>query len=241
MKKINILHMYPDLLNLYGDKGNILSLLNRLKWRGIDAEVITTSAGEAVSLDDIDIVFIGGGSDREEEIVREELLKIKDKLSEYVENGGVLLAACGGFQVLGKYIETKGQKAECLGILDIYTEIREERVISNVVLESELFKQKLVGFENHSGRVNIGSHTPLGKVLYGGGNMGDGEHEGVIYKNVFGTYLHGPVLPKNPMFCDYILSKALEKKYSDFEGLEPLNDELENLANEYIVSNYSKK
>lgn len=233
MKKINILHMYPDLLNLYGDKGNIATLIHRLKWRGIDAEVITVNVGDAVSLDDVDIIFLGGGSDREEETVREELLKIKDKLISYVENNGVLLAVCGGLQMLGKCIKTENGEEECLGICDFYTQIEKNRIIGNVVLETELFAEKIVGFKNCSGKI-VGNNTPLGKTV-------EGENEGILYKNVFGTYLHGPLLPKNPVLCDLILGKALEKKYPEFEILEPLNDELESLANEYIVSNYNKK
>ncbi len=233
MKKINILHLYPDLLNMYGDKGNVSALSSRLKWRNIDAEVITKNVGEDISLDDIDIILLGGGADKEEEIVRNELFKIKDKLSEYIENDGVLLALCGGLSHLGKYIEAPKGKIECLGLLDIYTKIEEKRAIGNVVLETELFEQKIVGFENHNGIVDIGSYKPLGR-------RENGEAEGFVYKNVLGTYLHGPLLPKNPMLCDYILEKALIKKYPDFDGLEILNDELENMANDYIVKNYTK-
>lgn len=233
MRKINILHLYPELLNMYGDKGNISALASRLKWRNIDAEVIVKNAGDEVCLEDIDIILLGGGADKEEEIVRSELFKIKDKLSEYIENGGVFLALCGGLSQLGKYIETPSGKKDCLGILDIYTEEKEKRIIGNAVLETELFEQKIVGFENHSGKINMESYKPLGKVL-----SRENEYEGLVYKNLLGTYLHGPLLPKNPMLCDYILKKALEKKYSDFEGLDGLNDELENTANEFIVKNY---
>ncbi len=234
MKKINILHLYPDLLNMYGDKGNVSALLNRLKWRGIDAEVISKNAGEDISLEDIDIVLLGGGADKEEDIVRNELFKIKDKLSAYIENDGVFLGLCGGLSHLGKYIENNSGKTECLGILDIYTKIEENRIIGNVVLETELFDQKIVGFRNHSGRIDTGSYKPLGIDV-------NGESEGLIYKNVLGTYLHGPLLPKNPVLCDYILKKALVKKYPDFAELDVLNDELENMANDYIVKNYGKK
>ncbi len=233
MKKINILHLYSDLLNMYGDKGNISALSSRLKWRNIEAEVTAKNEGEDINLDDIDIILLGGGADKEEAVVRNELFKIKDKLSEFIENDGVLLALCGGLSHLGKYIEAPSGKTECLGIFDIYTKIEEKRAIGNVVLHTDLFKQKIVGFENHNGRIDTGGYKTLGK-------RENGEREGFIYKNVIGTYLHGPLLPKNPMLCDYVLNKALIKKYPDFEGLEILNDELENMANDYIVKNYIK-
>ena len=240
--KIKILHLYPDLLNLYGDRGNIECMRKRLMWRGIDAEVVTyTCEDSGFDLSDVDIVFIGGGSDREQKIVCHRLLEHKNEIRNYVEDNGVLVAVCGGYQLLGKYYQTANSKIEGLGILDIYTDAGDTRLIGNVVLESELFSQKITGFENHAGRTFIGNHTPLGKVLYGHGNTGDSGYEGVVYKNVIATYLHGPLLPKNPMLCDYILSCAMKRKYSDFSGFEPLNDELENMANKYIEERFVKE
>lgn len=163
----------------------------------------------------------------------------KEELKAYAENGGVLVAVCGGYQLLGKYYKTANTKIEGLGILDIYTDAGDTRLISNVVLECEKFDQPIVGFENHAGRTYIGeNHTPLGKVKFGNGNTGDSGYEGVIYKNVIATYLHGPLLPKNPQLCDYILECALKRKYDDFDGLKPLDDELENKANKYIADKY---
>ena len=241
-QELNIIHLYPDLLNLYGDRGNIACMQKRLEWRGIDAKVSTcTNSDHSINLENADIIFVGGGSDREQEIVCSLLLKKKDEISNYVENGGVLVAVCGGYQLLGKYYQTANSKIEGLGILDIYTDAGDTRLIGNVVLESELFSQKITGFENHAGRTFIGNHTPLGKVLYGHGNTGDSGYEGVVYKNVIATYLHGPLLPKNPMLCDYILSCAMKRKYSDFNGFEPLNDELENMANKYIEERFVKE
>lgn len=240
-KSLNIIHLYPDLLNLYGDKGNIACMQKRLNWRGIDAEIQTcTNKDHSINLETADIIFVGGGSDREQEIVCGLLLKKKSELINYVENGGVLVAVCGGYQLLGKYYQTADKKIEGLGILDIYTDAGDTRLIGNVVLESELFSQKICGFENHAGRTYIGSHTPLGKVVYGYGNNGESGFEGVIYKNVIGTYLHGPLLPKNPMLCDYILKAALKRKYPDFNELSELNDELENTANKYIENRFVK-
>ncbi len=240
-KSLNIIHLYPDLLNLYGDKGNIACMQKRLNWRGIDAEIQTcTNKDHSINLETANIIFVGGGSDREQEIVCGLLLKKKAELINYVENGGVLVAVCGGYQLLGKYYQTSDKKIEGLGILDIYTDAGDTRLIGNVVLESELFSQKICGFENHAGRTYIGSHTPLGKVVYGYGNNGESGFEGVIYKNVIGTYLHGPLLPKNPMLCDYILTAALKRKYPDFNKLSELNDELENTANKYIENRFVK-
>ena len=234
-KEINILHMYPDLLNLYGDKGNIECMRKRLEWRGIKANIIKcTFKEEFHDFDKIDIVFLGGGSDREQKIVCSALLKHKAALKRYVESGGALVAVCGGYQLLGKYYALQDEKIEGLDILDIYTEQGSPRLIGNVVLQSDIINQPIVGFENHGGRTFIGNHTPIGKVIKGYGNTGETGVEGVHYKNVFATYLHGPLLPKNPQLCDYILTQAIKKKYPDFDCLSPLDDTLENEANEYM-------
>lgn len=240
-KTINILHLYPDLLNLYGDKGNIASLKMRLEKRNIDVNIKSVTQNEdAFSLENIDIVFFGGGSDKEQELVCKLLKDKSAALREYVEAGGVFLAFCGGFNMSGREFNAENNKVDGLGIINITTTSVEKRLIGNVVLQSELFSQKIVGFENHSGNIDIGSYSPLGKVLTGYGNNERGESEGVVYKNFIGTNLHGPLLPKNPMLCDYILSCALKKKYDDFDGLEALDDELENLANEYIVKTFAE-
>lgn len=238
-REINIIHLYPDLLNLYGDKGNIASLVKRLEWRGIDANVTEVCDRDArIDFDNADIVFIGGGPDKEQDVVCEILKRQKDAFSEYTESGGVVLAACGGFEILGKYYYSNDVKNEGVGILDIYTEPSDKRLISNVVLDCDLFEQKIVGFENHAGRMKIGSCKPLGRVLLGNGNDGMSGYEGVVYKNVIATYLHGPILPKNPMLCDYVLNAALKKKYDDFDGLEKLDDTMENAANESVVKRF---
>lgn len=239
--KIKILHMYPDLLNLYGDKGNIECLRKRLVWRGIDVEVVSyTSEDSGFDLSDVDIVFIGGGSDREQKIVCNKLLKHKNAIKSYVEDNGALVAVCGGYQLLGKYYKLADETIEGLNILDIYTKQGKNRLIGNIVLEADFIDQKIVGFENHGGRTHIGNHKPLGKVLYGFGNEESSGEEGVVYKNVVATYLHGPLFPKNPKLCDYILTNAIKRRYPDFEGLSPLDDELENTANEYISERFQK-
>lgn len=238
---IKITHLYPDLLNLYGDKGNIECMRKRLMWRSIDATVCQCTIDNAdMNFDDTDILVLGGGTDRETEIVRNNLIKIKDKITEYVNRGGTVLATCDGFELLGKYTQ-KGQiKTECLGVLDIYTIIPENnsRLIGNVVIKCQDIENPIVGFENHSGRIDIGSHMPLGSVLKGYGNNGESGYEGVIYKNVYATYLHGPLLPKNPQMCDRILSGALKNKYGETIELLPLDDELENKANSYMTQKF---
>ncbi|WP_346902826.1 type 1 glutamine amidotransferase, partial [Faecalicatena contorta] len=184
---------------------------------------------------------LGGGSDREQELVCGQLQNIKQDFKDYVENDGVVLAVCGGYQLLGKYYKTDKKNIEGLSILDITTEWEPERLIRNIVLNSPLFDTPVVGFENHGGRTHIGKHTPFGKVFYGLGNTGKSGYEGVVYKNVIGTYLHGPLLPKNPHVCDYLLAKALKRKYGEDLTLDPLTDKLEHLANSYIVDRYSDK
>ena len=152
MKKLTIGHLYPDLLNLYGDRGNIQCFRKRLEWRGMEAEVIPFLSGEKIDFSKLDIVLLGGGSDREQELVCGFLKDIKDDFKAYVEDGGVVLAVCGGYQLLGKYYKTNKKTIEGLSILDITTEWQPERLIRNIVLNSPLFEQPVVGFENHGGR-----------------------------------------------------------------------------------------
>ncbi len=241
--ELNILHLYPDLLNLYGDKGNISCLEKRLVWRNMGANISKCTAKDnVIDFDNTDIILLGGGNDRELEIVLSYLLEKKDALSAFVENGGTLLALCGGYELLGKYHQTPDKKVECLGILDIYTETKKgkNRLIGDVIIHNEEIGN-IVGFENHGGRIQIGDYAPLGKVKSGFGNNEISGYEGVTYKNLIGTYLHGPLLPKNPKLCDLILSRALKRKYPDFSALAPLDDALENKANEYIVSTFCDK
>ena len=239
--KLTIGHLYPDLLNLYGDRGNIQCFRKRLECRGIEAEVIPFLSGDEIDFSRLDIVLLGGGSDREQELVCGYLKNIRDDFKKYVEEGGVVLAVCGGYQLLGKYYKTRTETIEGLAILDITTEWEPERLVKNIILNSPLFDMPVVGFENHGGRTYIGDHTPLGKVFFGYGNTGKSGYEGVVYKNVIATYLHGPLLPKNPQVCDYLLERALKRKYGEDVRLEPLPDELERSANSYIADRYSDK
>lgn len=238
--KITIGHLYPDLLNLYGDRGNIQCLLKRCRWRGIEAETVTYELDSRIDFSKLDIVLLGGGSDREQMLVCEKLREIRGDFKEYVEQNGVVIAICGGYQLLGHYYNTDKGKIAGLELVDMYTEQGEGRLISNIVLESELFSMPVVGFENHGGRTFIGDNKPLGKVLYGAGNDGKSGYEGVVYKNVVGTYLHGPLLPKNPQLADYLISRALAKKYGKDIELAPLDDSQEKEANDYVFHRFVK-
>ena len=239
--KITIGHLYPDLLNLYGDRGNIQCLKKRCEWRGIRAEVKEFRSGDKVDFQDLDIVLLGGGSDREQMIVCNKLKEIREDFKEYVESDGVVIAVCGGYQLLGKYYKTDAGMIEGLNLVDIYTEQEEGRLIDNIVLDSELVDMPVVGFEKHGGRTYLNGNKPFGKVLYGAGNDGKSGYEGVVYKNVIGTYLHGPLLPKNPQVSDYLIRKALERKYGGEVILTPLDDSQEKEANDYIYHRFVKE
>lgn len=237
-RKIVVGHLYPDLLNLYGDRGNIQCIMKRCEWRGIDAETIEYGLEDKVNFSKLDIVLLGGGSDREQMVVCQRLQEIREDFEAYVESDGVVIAVCGGYQLLGHYYQTDQGKMEGLHLVDIYTEQKPGRLIDNIVLKSELFDMPVVGFENHGGRTKIGNNKAFGKVLYGSGNDGESGYEGVIYKNVIGTYLHGPLLPKNPQVCDYLIERALERKYKEKIILAPLEDKEEMEANSYIVKRF---
>lgn len=235
--KIKIMHLYPNLLNLYGDKGNIATLLRRLEWRGIEVEVEEVSETDEPDFSSADIVFLGGGTEREVRLVLEQLIKKKDELKAFVESEKTILAVCEGFEMLGEYFYMNDERLSGLGILDIRSEkaTDQKRILGDTVIECDGIGY-VVGFENHGGRTDIGSNNALGKIVRGGGNNGESGCEGLRYKNLFATHLHGPILPKNPKLCDAILEVTLKKKYADFAGLKPLDDEVENMANAYIVT-----
>lgn len=235
--KLTIGHLYPELLNLYGDRGNIQCMMKRSLWRGIEAETIAFGLEDSIDFSKLDIVLLGGGSDREQRIVCSRLRDIRENFHHYVEDGGSVLAVCGGYQLLGHYYKTEEDTLEGLSLVDLCTEQGSPRLIDNIVLENPDFSLPIVGFENHGGRTYIGDNKPFGKVVYGHGNNGEDGQEGVLYKNVVGTYLHGPLLPKNPHICDYLISNALERKYGK-GALEPLDDTQEIQANQELYKRF---
>lgn len=234
--KLRIGHLYPDLLNLYGDRGNIRTLKLRALWRGIEVNVEEFSLEDEIPFEDLDLVLLGGGSDREQLLVCKRLMALKKDFMDYAEKGGVILAVCGGYQLLGNYYQLDHERVEGLGILDIATVQGSPRLIGNIVLETNT--GPVVGFENHGGRTDIGSHEPFGRVVTGFGNDGKSGFEGVRYKNILGTYLHGPILPKNPNIADDLLTRALSRKYREFEALAPLDDQEELLAQSTLIARF---
>jgi len=228
--KINIAYLYPELLNIYGDKGNILAFVNRCLWRNIEAQIHEIHPGDNIDPDVYDFYFIGGGQDQQQIAVADELHKQKDALTQARDNMAVFLTICGGYQLLGHYYKPhSGDKLKGISLLDAYTIAGNTRYIGNVTVKTEfpLKEKTLVGFENHSGLTYLqGDTKPIGFVTTGNGNNGKDKTEGAFYKNVFGTYLHGSFLPKNPHFTDYLIQLALERNYGKVE-LEPINDEIE--------------
>jgi hypothetical protein len=234
--QLTIAHLYPDLMNLYGDRGNILSLVQRCHWRGIAVELMAVHPGQHFDADWVDIVFMGGGQDAQQESIIRDLHHIKAKpLREAAENGTVFLTICGGYQLLGKYYRPhEGEELKGLEILDLHTVAGPKRMIGNITIERPN-GQTVVGFENHSGLTYLGEGLqPLGKVINGHGNNGQDGGEGVQSDNLYGTYLHGSLLPKNPRLADEIIEKALKKNHraQSLPPLAPLDDSLEDQAHQ---------
>ncbi len=238
--ELKICHMYPDVLNLYGDRGNVICLQRRLQWRGIGVTVEKHPIGSDASLAGFDLVFIGGGQDFEQQVLLEDLHRGKDReIRAAVEDGLPFLTICGGYQMMGHYYETyDGKRCDFIGAVDLYTVGSKKRMIGNYKFRcgEESGGSLVVGFENHSGMTRLGGGVkPLGTVVSGFGNNGEDGTEGVRYRNVFGTYSHGPLLPKNPGLCDHILLTALERKYGRAE-LEPLDDAAELAAHDEVAA-----
>ncbi len=230
-KSLSICHLFPEALNLYGDGGNILTLAKRLEWRGIEARVQEVSLTERPHFADFDLVFIGGGSDREQRIVCERLLAQKAELKAFAGDGGALLAVCGGYQLLGHSYAMGEETLEGLGLIDLTTDRGSPRLIGNIAIQSEICAHPIVGYENHGGRTHLGAGVkPLGTVAFGHGNDDKTGEEGAISGTILGTYIHGPLLPKNPGVADWVLARALEHRHGTAE-LEPLDDSVELAAN----------
>lgn len=229
--KIKICWLYSRSMNLYGDRGNIIALNRRVKWRGKDLELVEYNIGDQIEFDDIDLFFFGGGQDVQQQEVSIDLERVGGKIKKQVDRGGAaMLAICGGMQLMAQYYETKeGMKLAGVGLFDAYTVGGEERFIGNVLIETDLFGVGLevVGFENHSGRTYLGTKSqPLGRVLAGRGNNGEDGTEGVVFKGAIGSYLHGSLLPKNPVLADWLIEKAFIRRYGKY-SLEPLDNEIE--------------
>lgn len=234
--KISIAHLYPRLLNLYGDMGNIITLKKRCQWRGIEVEFEEINIGDRIK--EHDLYFIGGGQDKQQEEVKDELFSHKAELLSQRDDGSVFLGICGGYQLFGHYYQPHGKdKLSGISLMDAYTIAGDKRFIGNVTVKTNfLTPNTLVGFENHSGLTYLeGESKPLGTVVIGNGNNGKDGFEGGRYKNVFGTYLHGSLLPKNPHFADYLIGLALEKRYGEKINLSPLDDKLETEAHLSVI------
>ena len=239
--ELNIIHLYPDLLNLYGDTGNVKCLKKRAEDRGIKVNIYNFSDDEnKPDLDNGDLFFMGGGSDRSQQLVYKDFLKYKNKFRELIDKQKVVLAVCGGYQLLGaEYIDKDGNELPGLNILDYDSKSgKGKRIIGNIIIEStlDITPKTIVGFENHGGRT-YSKYEPLGDVLSGYGNNDNDKKEGVVYKNFIGTYLHGPILPKNPHLADYLILKALKNKY-DIDSLNPLDDSIEIKAHQKAIKLY---
>ena len=230
--ELNICHLYPDILNLYGDRGNIITMKRRLESRGIKVNIDECSIGQPLNADKYDIFFIGGGQDFEQEVLLRDLSSGKAQdIRTAVEEEKTFLAICGGYQMLGEYYKTwDGVQLDFIGAIGVHTIGAKERMIGNYMFRTtpESGDTVVVGFENHSGKTYLSEQVaPLGMMLSGNGNNGEDKTEGARYKNVFGTYSHGSLLPKNPVLCDFILQTALNHRYDGAEPLAPLDDTLE--------------
>jgi CobQ-like glutamine amidotransferase family enzyme len=236
---LRLVHLYPDLMSVYGDRGNVLALVRRAEWRGIEIEVRGLTIGDPLDAREADLIFFGGGQDREQEVVSPDFLGQKAQaVREAVEDGAALLSVCGGYQLLGQsYTTVDGQELPGAGLFDVRSAPGPKRHIGNVLVEATLDGQRrtLVGFENHSGRTYLGPGVqPLGRTVVGAGNNGEDGTEGAVYKGAIGCYLHGSLLPKNPWLADRLLAVALRRQRGEPVTLEPLDDRLETDAHQAV-------
>src|SRR6202521_2660051 len=237
--------LYPDLMNIYGDRGNILTLLKRAEWRGYDAKLIELGRGTVNQMDEVVVFFFGGDQVRGLGPDYEDLLEFKQPpLERAVNSGAGVLAVCGGYQLLGHYYQTaEGERFPGIGMIDVRTEAGKKRFIGDVVVENDIEGLKpttLVGFENHSGRTFLGAKAkPLGRVRMGFGNNGGDGTEGYLQGGVVGTYLHGSLLPKNPHLADHLIRSALRRRGVD--ELSRLDDSVELAAHEWILERAQRR
>lgn len=245
-KSLKLLHMYPNVLDLYGDGGNVEVLKYRCKKRGI--ELIVTphylDTPDTADFSQQDIIYLGGGADYEQQLLAQDLLSCKDKIAAAHKNGVFMLMICGGYQLMGQYYkDSNGEKIPGLGLFSYYTQAsrnKRDRCIGNIVIDTQICDgdYKVIGFENHGGQTaNVA--TPFGKVLHGNGNVRGGEFEGYVEENVIATYLHGPLLSKNPKLADHIISYCMKRKGESAE-LAPLNDKLEEACRKQLLKRLSE-
>lgn len=238
--RVTIGHLYPELMNIYGDRGNVIALAKRCEWRGLQVTVKDLCLGQPLEPDECDVLFIGGGQDREQRLVCQDFAQVKGQsLRDAVERGVAVLAICGGYQLMGHfYRDADGTELPGLSIFDAYTIPGKGRLIGNVVVQAALpghEDKTLVGFENHGGRTHLGAGCrPLGRVRVGHGNNGEDGTEGAVYRNAIGTYLHGSVLPKNPWLADELIVRGVRRREPSFK-LSPLDDKLEQVAHAAAV------
>ena len=235
MPELRVCALYPDLMNIYADRGNLLVLERRCRWRGIDFSVTASGLGERLDPDGADLYYLGGGQDRDQKLCALDLAEVKrDALHAAAARGAVILAVCGGYQLLGHSYQLGEETLPGVGLVDLVT-VRSDgpRLIGNVAIEVELdpgSRRVLAGFENHGGRTRLGPDaSALGRVLKGHGNNGEDGYEGVRHGSVIGTYLHGPLLPKNAWFADWLIETALRRR-EPVAPLAPLDDQLETEA-----------
>jgi lipid II isoglutaminyl synthase (glutamine-hydrolysing) len=230
--RIVVGHLFPDYLNIYADRGNMAVLAQRAAWRGHELEVRALGPGDGVRPGEHDLYYVGGGQDREQELIAPALAAMGPGLQEAIEGGAAALAVCGGYQLLGRfYTDRSGDELLGAGVLPLHTVAGERRMIGDVLLQCELEPgehRTLAGFENHAGRTVLDAGAePLGRVLAGFGNDGESGYEGCRAGRVLGTYLHGPLLPRNPWLADWLLAQALAHRTGEAPELKPLGDELE--------------
>ncbi len=259
-KKITIGYLYPEYMNIYGDTGNLITLIHRMNQRGIETEIKEITVGSSLTPNEIDIYFFGGGQDQQQVHVSEDIQRLAEVLSGDLTNGAVALTICGGYQLFGKFYRPFSQQdLPGISIFPVETHASNVRMINNIVVQIQdtLYKEMqqiytiehpipptLVGFENHSGQTifsgSIEKEHVIGQTLVGYGNNETRNFEGCWVHNAFGTYLHGSLLPKNPHFADYLIYKALEYRYQKATALEPLDDELEYKAHQIMVKRLLK-
>jgi CobQ-like glutamine amidotransferase family enzyme len=235
--RILVGHLFPDYLNIYADRGNMAVLARRAAWRGHELEVLAIGAGDALRPREHDLFYIGGGQDREQVLIAPALASHGDALQAAVDGGAALLAVCGGYQLLGRfYRDQSGDELPGVGLFPLHTVAGGRRMIGDVLLECELEpgeQRTLAGFENHAGRTHLEEGAePLGRVVAGFGNDGESGYEGCRVGRALGTYLHGPLLPRNPWLADWLLAQAIAHRTGEPAALEPLRDDLEAQAHE---------